>query len=256
MLAAAVLASHLALTSGASPRAVDFEREIAPIFAAKCLPCHGPEKQRSGYRLDVKTIALAGGETSAPNITPGAADTSPLIRYVTGADPEMQMPPKGEPLSATEIALVRKWIDEGATWPETASVQVANPLDWWSLKPIVKADPPVRDLGAIDAFIAARLAKDGLVMASEADARTLCRRVTFDLTGLPPTAEEIEAFAADTDPAKYDKLVDRLLASPRYGERWARHWLDVVHYADTHGYDKDKPREHAWPYRDYVIRAL
>ena len=252
MVSAVLIALILALPQ----HAVDFEREIAPIFAAKCLPCHGPEKQRSGYRLDVKTIALSGGETSAPNITPGAADTSPLIRYVTGADPDMQMPPKGEPLSAAEIALVRKWIDEGAIWPETASVQVANPLDWWSLKPIVKADPPARDLGAIDAFIAARLAKEGLAMAPEADARVLCRRVTFDLTGLPPTAEETEAFVADTDPAKYDKLVDRLLASPRYGERWARHWLDVVHYADTHGYDKDKPREHAWPYRDYVIRAL
>jgi len=251
-----IAAVLLALTLASPQQAVDFEREIAPIFAAKCLPCHGPEKQRSGYRLDVRSTAMTGGETSAPNIRPRDADASPLIRYVSGADPAMQMPPKGEPLSAAEVALVRRWIDEGAAWPETASVQVANPLDWWSLKPVVKADPPARDLGAIDAFISARLAKDGLAMAPEADARTLCRRVTFDLTGLPPSPEETAAFVADPDPDRYEKLVDRLLASPRYGERWARHWLDVVHYADTHGYDKDKPREHAWPYRDYVIRAL
>ncbi len=252
MLAAALLALTLALPQ----QAVDFEREIAPVFAAKCLPCHGPEKQRSGYRLDVKSTAMHGGETSAPNIRPGEAGASPLVRYVSGADPDMQMPPKGEPLSAAEIALVRRWIDEGAAWPETASVQVANPLDWWSLRPIVRPEQAAGAQGAIDAFIAARLSKDGLSMAPEADARTLCRRVTFDLTGLPPSPEEIEAFVADADPDKYAKLVDRLLASPRYGERWARHWLDVVHYADTHGYDKDKPREHAWPYRDYVIRAL
>ena len=256
MLFALLVAASIALDH---PE-VDFGREIAPILAARCLPCHGPEKQKSGYRLDVRSIALTGGETSAPNIHPGDSTTSPLVRFVSGIDADMRMPPKGEPLSDAEVALIRRWIDEGASWPETASVQVANPLDWWSLRAIVKPPVPAVDgAGAvhpIDAFIRERLAAEGLTSAPEADARTLCRRVTFDLTGLPPTPEEIDAFAADTDPGKYAKLVDRLLASPRYGERWARHWLDVVHYADTHGYDKDKPREHAWPYRDYVIRAL
>ena len=239
---------------------VDFARDIAPILAAKCLSCHGPAKQKSGYRLDVKSVALSGGELSAPNIHPGDADSSPLYRYVSGADPEMEMPPRGEPLSEAEIALVRRWIDEGAAWSESASVAIADPRDWWSLKPIMRPalpqDASSADANPIDAFVRDRLAREGLAMAPEADARTLLRRVSFDLTGLPPTPEEIDGFAADEDPRKYEKLVDRLLASPRYGERWARHWLDVVHYADTHGYDKDKPRENAWPYRDYVIRAL
>ncbi|MFZ9880891.1 MAG: DUF1549 domain-containing protein [Phycisphaerales bacterium] len=250
-----IAALALAAASGFVPP-VDFVRDIAPILAARCLPCHGPSKQRSGYRLDIAAIALSGGELSAPNIVPGDAAASPVIRYVTGADPDMQMPPRGEPLTEAEIALLRRWIDEGASWPESASARVADPLDWWSLKPIVRTTPPAESPNAIDAFVAQRLARDGLAMSGEADARTLCRRVTFDLTGLPPTPEELESFVADTDPAKYERLVDRLLASPRYGERWARHWLDVVHYADTHGYDKDKPRPNAWPYRDYVIRAL
>ena len=260
---------------------IDFERDIAPILAAKCLPCHGPEKERSGYRLDVRAIALGGGELSAPNILPGDAAASPLFRYVSGADEEMAMPPKGAPLDEREVELVRRWIDEGAAWPEHASAAVADPTDWWSLRPIARPHLPgigvpgigVPGIGVpgdgapendasrhaanpIDGFVRARLAAAGLAMAPEADARTLCRRVTFDLTGLPPTPGELDAFVADADPAKYARLVDRLLASPRYGERWARHWLDVVHYADTHGFDKDKPREHAWPYRDYVIRAL
>jgi len=261
---------------------VDFTRDIAPIFAARCVSCHGPEKQRSGYRLDVRSTALAGGELSAPNIVPGDAAGSPLIRYITGADPEMEMPPRGEPVPAQEVALIRRWIEEGATWPEDASARVEDPRDWWSLKPIVRPtmqrtpsgaahetpahETPAHETHAhethahepnpIDHFIRARLVKEGLAMAPIADDRTLYRRVAFDLTGLPPSPEELDAYVADADPHKYAKLVDRLLASPRHGERWARHWLDVVHYADTHGYDKDKPREHAWPYRDYVIRAL
>ncbi|MFN9126775.1 MAG: DUF1549 domain-containing protein [bacterium] len=255
-MSASLVALALALAPSRPVAEVDFARDIAPIFAAKFLSCHGPGKQRSGYRLDVKSIALSGGELSAPNIHPGDADSSALYRYVSGADPEMEMPPRGEPLNEAEIALVRRWIDEGAAWPDTASVAVADPLDWWSLRPIARPRVPSNDANPIDAFVRARLADAGLAMAPEADARTLLRRVSFDLTGLPPTPEEIDAFVADQDPRKYERLVDRLLASPRYGERWARHWLDVVHYADTHGYDKDKPRENAWPYRDYVIRAL
>jgi mono/diheme cytochrome c family protein len=236
--------------------AVDFARDIAPILAERCLACHGPQKQSSGYRLDVKSIALARGELSAPNIVPGDSAASPLVRYISGADPEIEMPPRGEKLTAAEVALVRRWIDEGASWPEDASAAVADPGDWWSLRPIERPEVPGGAANPIDAFVSATLSARGLAMAPEADARTLCRRVSFDLTGLPPTAEEVASFVADEDPSKYERLVDRLLASPRYGERWARHWLDVVHYADTHGYDKDKPREHAWPYRDYVIRAL
>lgn len=247
-------------------RPVDFASEIAPILNSACLPCHGPEKQRSGYRVDVRAIALEGGEYSSPNIVPGDSARSPLYRYVSGDDPETRMPPKGKPLGPEEVALIKRWIDEGAVWPDVvdagasasprAELQTADPRDWWSLHPIVRPAVPGNASNPIDGFVRVRLRAAGLEPAPEADARTLYRRVSFDLTGLPPTPEEIDAFVADTNPAKYEALVDRLLASPRYGERWARHWLDVVHYADTHGFDKDKPRDHAWPYRDYVIRAF
>ncbi len=247
------------MTSAAAVAAPpDFERDIRPIFAANCVKCHGPEKQKSGYRLDVKSVALTGGEGSAPNILPGKAAASPLVKAITSEDADERMPPKGEALTAAEIAKIKAWIDAGAVWPDHASVAVADPLDWWSLKPMVKTPPPSMTAHPIDAFIREKLAASGLTPAPAADARTLCRRLYFDLTGLPPTPEEIAAFVAETarDPAAYERLVDRLLASPRYGERWARHWLDVVHYGDTHGYDKDKLRTNAWPYRDYVIRAL
>ena len=233
-----------------------FEDSIRPILEKNCFSCHGPEKQKSGYRLDVKSIALTGGEGHAPNIVPGDAAASPLMKFISGADQDLVMPPKGPPLSPAEIETVRTWIEAGALWPDSASAPVNDPLDWWSLKPITKPAPPAAAAHPIDAFIHATLAENGLTPSPEADARTLCRRLYFDITGLPPSPEEIGAFAADSSPEAYARLVDRLLASPRYGERWSRHWLDVVHYGDTHGYDKDKLRPNAWPYRDYVIRAL
>ncbi|MEO8352978.1 MAG: DUF1549 domain-containing protein, partial [Chthoniobacteraceae bacterium] len=244
-----LLSAHFSCALAAES-SVDFEKEIAPIFEAKCLKCHGPEKQKSGYRLDVKSVALTGGDEHAPNIVPGQGVDSPLLRFVSGLDEEIEMPPKGARLSAEQIGLLRRWIDQGAVWPDSASVKAADPLDWWSLRPLQAQS------GSIDECISKKLAEHGLVVSPEADARTLCRRLYFDLIGLPPTPEELDAFAADPAPDKYEQLVDRLLASPRYGERWARHWLDVVHYGDTHGYDKDQPRPNAWPYRDYVIRAL
>ncbi len=240
-------------------RAVDFVREVQPIFEKNCVKCHGPEKQKSGYRLDVRAVALTGGEEHAPNIVPGKSAESPLIRFVAGLDADVKMPPKGDVLTPEQVALLRAWIDQGAVWPEGAGVKVAGALDWWSLKPLGKAamaDGKSPMANSIDAFIGAKLAERGMKPSPEADRRTLLRRVAFDLTGLPPTPEEADAFTADPDPRAYEKLVERLLASPRYGERWARHWLDVAHYGDTHGYDKDKLRPNAWPYRDYVIRAL
>lgn len=239
----------------AAQRPVDFAKDIQPILEARCQKCHGPEKQKGSWRVDLKDVAMTGGDEHAPNIIPGKSAESPLIHFVAGLDPDMKMPSKGDPLTAEEVGLLRAWIDQGAVWPESANVVKRDPLDWWSLKPIVR--PPVSAVGnPIDVFVRAKLAEKGLALSPEADRRTLCRRLYFDLTGLPPTPEEMEAFAADESPRAYEQLVDKLLASPRYGERWARHWLDVVHYGDTHGYDKDKPRPNAWPYRDYVIRAL
>ena len=240
----------------AASREVDFVQDIQPLFEKHCLKCHGPEKQKGGWRVDVKEVALKGGDNFAPNVVTGRSAESPLIHFVAGLDADMKMPEKGDPLTAEQIGLLRAWIDQGAKWPESASVAHRNPLDWWSLQPIAKPATPAGTANAIDAFVRAKLAEKQLAPSPEADARTLARRLYFDLIGLPPTPEEIEAFAADSSPRAYESLVDKLLASERYGERWARHWLDVVHYGDTHGYDKDKQRTNAWPYRDYVIRSF
>jgi hypothetical protein len=247
---------------------VEFVRDIQPLFAEHCLSCHGPDKQKGGYRLDVKSSALEGGDSHAPNIIPGKSADSPLIHFVGGLVADMKMPGKGDALSLEKIALLRAWIDQGAAWPDEASAVVADRRDWWSLRPLTKPLPPVgKEHHPIDAFISATREKNGLQPSPPADPRTLCRRVYMDLTGLPPTMEQVETFVKEFNefsktqpaagtPTPYDRLVDTLLASPRYGERWARHWLDVVHYGDTHGYDKDKPRPNAWPYRDYVIRSF
>ena len=203
---------------------------------------------------------MHGGESHAPNILPGKAAESPLLKFVTTADRETRMPPKGERLTAAEVDTLKRWIAEGAVWPESASLKKSDPLDWWSLKPLAKPALPYGDAAhPIDRFISAKLQEKNLQPSAAADTRTILRRLNFDLIGLPPTAEELAAFekeAAQDLPAAIGRAADRLLASPRYGERWGRHWLDVVHYGDTHGYDKDKLRPNAWPYRDYVIRAF
>jgi mono/diheme cytochrome c family protein len=237
-------------------RRVNYARDIQPIFAQACYRCHGAKKQKSGYRLDVKDTALKGGDLGRA-IVPGRADASPLFRYVAGLDPDLRMPPTGPRLNAEQVALLRAWLDQGAVWPEDR--KTTDPRAWWSLRPLKRPPVPPADKwvrNPIDAFVLATLHAHGLRPSPEADRRTLIRRLSFDLLGLPPTPEDIDAFVVDPDPLAYEHLVDRLLASPHYGERWARHWLDVVHYGETHGYDKDKPRPNAWPYRDYVIRAF
>ncbi|HSH92750.1 MAG TPA: DUF1553 domain-containing protein [Roseimicrobium sp.] len=241
---------------------VDFVRDIRPILNKACLSCHGPEKQKNGYRVDVKEIALKGGDTHGVAIVPGKSAESPLIQYVSGKVEDMLMPPKGDRLTVGEIDLLKKWIDQGAVWPANATANASDPLDWWSLRSLRHPKVPevskkgFRILNPVDAFVATKLIEKGLTQSPEADRRTLIRRLYFDLTGLPPSLEEVDRFVADKDPKAYEKLVDQLLDSPRYGERWARHWLDVAHYGDTHGYDKDKARNNAWPYRDYVIRSF
>ena len=252
--------SALLLATAALPAAVSFETEVKPIFEKHCMECHGPKKQKSDFRLDDREVALHGGESHAPNILPGKATESPLLKFVTTDDRDTRMPPKGDRLSAAEVDTLKRWISEGAIWPESASLKKTDPLDWWSLKPLSKPALPSGEAPhPIDRFILAKLQEKNLQPSGVADARTILRRLNFDLIGLPPTAEELAAFeqeAAHDLPAAIGHAADRLLASPRYGERWGRHWLDVVHYGDTHGYDKDKLRPNAWPYRDYVIRAF
>jgi hypothetical protein len=227
-------------------RKIDFVRDVQPIFATSCHSCHGSDKQKGNLRLDIKSVALTGDR-----IKPGDTAHSLLIRYVSGLDEEIRMPPKGAPLSAEQVGVLRAWIDQGAVWPDSAGAKLNDGAAHWSLQPLRR---PAGD--SIDQFVSARLRERGLQSAHEADRRTLIRRVYFDLIGLPPSPEEIDAFVADPDPHAYAKLVDRLLDSPHFGERWARHWLDVVRFADSHGFEMNQPRLTAWPYRDYVIRAF
>lgn len=269
-LALALIAAPTAFAD--EPAKVDFEKQVYPIFARSCHSCHDAKKKTSGYRLDSKAAALGEGEIGRP-IVPGNSAESPLVAYIAGEEPGLEMPPEGEPLTADEVALVRRWIDEGAEWPDHVGVQNQDPRSWWAFRPL--ESPPVPEIdpasgyriaGPIDAFVAAKLIENGLPQSPRATPRTLIRRLSFDLLGLPPTPTEIDRFLAECEAetgsretigvAAWSRLVDRTLASPRYGERWGRHWLDVVHYGDSHGYDKDQPRPNAWPYRDWVVRAF
>ncbi len=239
---------------------VDFARDIEPLLASRCFKCHGPEKQKADLRLDGPALALRGGD-SGKVIVPGKSAESKLIQLVAGLDPEAVMPPKGERLTAREVGLLRAWIDQGAQWPADArSARVRS--KHWSLQPL-KA-PPVptqvpsngRHPNPIDAFITARLATNGLALSPAADRATLIRRLSLDLIGLPPTPQEIDEFVQSKSPKAYEELVDRLLASPRYGERWGRHWLDIARYTESQGFEYDKLRNNAWHYRDYVIKSF
>ncbi len=254
------LACLFALPAMAAP--VDFASEVRPILARRCHECHGEKKQKSGLRLDVRAAALKGGEQHAPNIIPGDAKGSPLIHFVESSDGDERMPPKGERLSDAEIATLRRWIDEGAAWPDGVdTATLADPRDHWSFKPIARpAVPDTVNTGwarnEVDRFILARLEAEGLEPAPETDRVGWLRRAHFDLAGLPPSPEEVQAFTRDPRDDAFERVVDGLLKSPRHGERWAQHWLDVVRYADTHGFEVNTERPNAWPYRDYVIRAF
>jgi cytochrome c553 len=257
---AVVLSSLLRAAAHALPtdagRAV-FREQVRPLLTAKCLGCHGGDRTRGGLDLRRRAGALAGGD-SGPALAPGNAARSLLYRKLR----DHEMPPKNA-LSDEQVAAFKKWIDAGAPYEDEPLQYVVRRAgrDWWSLQPLRRVRPPrITDPrpghNAIDAFILARLRASGLQPAPEADKRTLIRRATFDLTGLPPTPAEIDAFLADHSPDAYEKQIDRLLASPAYGERWARRWLDVVRFAESHGYETNTLRMNAWPYRDYVIRAF
>lgn len=248
-----------------TPAKVDFARDIAPIFAASCESCHGARKAAGQLRLDVKELAMKGGMSGAI-ILPGNSKDSRLVHRILGLNGEKQMPLGGDPLTPAQVDLIRRWIDEGAHWPELESanskLKTQNselPKHWAYVKPVRPAIPNVKNKAwvrnEIDNFVLARLEKEGLQPSAEASKETLLRRVYLDLTGLPPSPKEIDAFLADTSADAYEKVVDRLLASPHYGERWARPWLDLARYADSNGYEKDKLRV-MWKYRDWVINAL
>jgi mono/diheme cytochrome c family protein len=249
--------AFLAGRSAANEPAVDYARDIQPLFTRSCVECHGPAKQRVGLRLDSPAGVREGGN-SGPVIVPEKSVESRLIHALTGTNDLKLMPPKEPRLSKAELARVAAWIDQGAKFPAD-KVPVAKTTHW-SFRPVrAPAPPAVRQSewprNPIDAFVLARLEKEKIVPSPAADKVTLLRRVSLDLTGLPPTSEEVDDFLKDSSADAYERVVERLLRSPRFGERWGRHWLDLARYADSNGYSIDSPRT-IWPYRDWVINAI
>ncbi len=249
-----------------------FEEKVRPILATKCQSCHGVEKQESDLRLDSRAALLKGGATGEHGAVPGDPDKSLLIQAVRYDG--LEMPPnEKDKLSPEQVAALSEWVKMGLPWPASAEVS-SGPLAFeekaaearqahWAFQPVARPPLPAAPMAAaatspIDAFVRARLEAKGMTPSPEADRRTLIRRVTFDLTGLPPTMDEVDAFLADNSPDAYERLVDRLLASPAHGERWGRHWLDVARYADTKGYAFAQERKYpySYTYRDYVIGAM
>jgi hypothetical protein len=256
MKAAKLLLALLSIVAGSRAvlaEPIDFVRDVRPIFTKHCYECHGEKKQKSGLRLDIKAAAFKGGEGYGTLIADKDPASSTLIQLVSSKTESERMPPKGEGLSPDEIAVLERWIAEGAAWPDGVdTAKLHDPRDHWSFKPLSIAP----GTHSIDSFIAAKLKERGLAMSPETDRATWLRRVSFDLVGLPPTPEQVAVFVADSRSDAYERVVDELLDSPRYGERWGQHWLDVVRYADTHGFEVNTERPHAWPYRDYVIEAF
>ena len=260
--------------AGASDDLQFFEARIRPVLVQHCDRCHSADARelQGGLRLDLKAGWVQGGDSGEPAIVPGEPDRSWLLKAVQHADGIVAMPLKEPKLPATVIADLEEWIRRGAPDPREGSVtrrnksadweaEYQNRLDWWSLKPLQPTAPPTTQLAtwprnAVDQFLLSRLEQQGLQPVAEADRATLIRRLSLSLTGLPPTPALSARFRDATSPDWYDQLVDTLLDSPHFGERWARHWMDVVHYADTHGYEWDVPAKNAWRYRDYLTRAF
>ena len=247
--------------SAAIGRTVGFEDEVQPLLAERCYSCHGPERQRSGLRLDTVEAMIKGGDSGAA-IVPGRSAESLLIQLVAGLEEDRVMPPKGDRLTDEEIGLLRAWIDQGPHGAIESGAKAAQ--THWAFHPVVRPPVPVAaESGAldessspIDAFIASALEAKGLSLSPEADRRTLIRRLFAVMLGVPPTPEEVARFVDDPAPRAYERLVDRVLADSRYGERWARHWLDVVRFAESNGFETNRERVNAWRYRDYVIQAF
>ena len=265
----AILATSIAQAAhAAAPEGSElFESKIRPLLVERCQKCHGAEKQWSGLRLDSRAVALTGGD-NGPAVVAGQPDGSELVRRITDTDDDVRMPPpkEGKPLSPDQIAAIKHWISIGAPWPESTT-QAADAAkeklqrEHWAFQPIKHVDPPAvreqsRVKNSIDQFVIQKLEEAGLHPSPEADRRTLIRRAKYDLIGLPPTPDELAEFVNDTSPNAYERLIERLLASPRYGEHWGRHWLDIARYSDTKGYVYTREHRffvHSALYRDWVI---
>jgi hypothetical protein len=229
---------------------IEFARDIQPIFAQRCLLCHGPDDAEGGLQLHLREMALHQLDSGEHAIVPGRPEESELLRRVATDDPGLRMPPEGDPLSPAEVGLLRAWIANGAPW------QVH-----WAYRPLDPGTPPevqnpefIRN--DLDRYVVATLQERQLAPSPAADRPTLIKRLYYDVVGLTPTPEEVDAFVEDASPRAFEELVDYLLASPHFGERWGRHWLDKARYADSDGYEKDNHRPDAWRYRDWVIAAI
>ena len=241
---------------------IDFERDILPIFNDSCLDCHGPDEQESGFRVDSRVALLKGGDYGEPSIVPGDVAKSLLLKVVSHEDPDLAMPPDDK-LSDENIKLLKRWVSEGAVWPGQMDDEIVQEeSDHWSFQPVVKPEIPHRSVSVdnpVDAFLLEKLAKKDMNFSPPADPRTLIRRASIVLTGIAPSPKEtqefVESFRQDANTA-YADLVERLLASQHFGERWAQHWLDVIRWAETNGSEANLYRKNAWIYRDYVVRAF
>jgi Protein of unknown function (DUF1549)/Protein of unknown function (DUF1553)/Planctomycete cytochrome C len=249
-----LISSLPALRAEGDPGAVSFEKDVLPLLQAKCFSCHDGRKQKGDLRLDVRSRALVGGESKKPSIVAGKPEASELYARVITDDEDLQMPPGGEKLPAAQAAKLKAWIAAGAKWPDTLANEPVATSHWAFVAP-KRPTVPVGANHPIDAFIQARLAKEGLKPSASADKVTLIRRLSLDIVGLPPTPAEVDAYVADKAADATVKLIDRLLASPHYGERWGRLWLDAARYADSDGFEKDKPRFVHF-YRDYVVNSF
>lgn len=256
-----VSASAVLLQAGVAP-AVDFEKEILPILEENCLDCHGPDKQKSEFRVDQRAVMLHGGDSGLASIVPGDPESSFLVEVIDGSNEDMLMPPRsrgGDPLTSEQVALIEGWIAEGARWPGQMEEKIEKTTDLWSFQPVERPEVPGSEAAPVDAFLNAALEEKGLEPNGEADPLSLIRRASITLTGLPPTPGRVESFLADYGKdanAAYAALVEELLASPHFGERWAQHWLDVIRWAETNGSEANLYRKNAWIYRDYVVRSF
>ena len=226
--------------------ATEFDSQVRPVLASRCYSCHGPDEQEAGLRLDQREAALAKLDSGEHAINPGRPAESTILERITSTDDDLRMPPEGKPLSAAEVTTIRQWIEEGAQWNAH-----------WSFQQLQRPQVPHQSQGhPIDAFVLQRLSARDLKMAPTADRVALARRAYYDLTGLPPSPAEVDEFLSDSSRDAFRSLVERLLDSPRYGEKWGRHWLDLVRFAETNSFERDDPKPHAWRYRDYVIRSF
>src|SRR6185437_5720043 len=270
VLIAAVPAAAAEPPKFTSEQAAFYEKDVLPLLKQHCLKCHGAEAKIKGdLNLSTRGAILAGGE-NGPVYDPKNPTASRLLKGIDYSDPDFRMPPKGK-LSDKDIATLTKWVKEGLPFPadKLAAANAPAPKKprggvvteeakrYWAYQPVKRpAVPRLPTPNPIDSFIEAKLAAAGLKPVRPADRVQLVRRAYYDLWGLPPTPEQVDAFVNDASPDAWEKLIDRLLASPHYGEKWGRHWLDVVRFAESNGYERDGPKPNAWRYRDYVVRSF